>query len=225
MTKYYNEYKMETKVINYDKKKAKRNFVLFKLAELFGLFLFFFGFEKYGHLASKVYLILWPESVLPGTYFGWWGLGLVSMFFTLSLLGVCYIIIYGLYHLILGWLKLNWKWAQRSTEDSTSKIERLKEKEKLKLVKEIEEKERQRKEYGYCVGDIAISKKTCKSETRENLTKGKKYEIMQIRDDEGDLKIEEDDDGYSVWHKESYFKIIKKPLPKKPKLNKKYIKE
>ena len=45
---------MRLKVLNYDKEKARNYFVLFKLAEIFGLFLFVFGFKWFGEIAQQI---------------------------------------------------------------------------------------------------------------------------------------------------------------------------
>jgi len=214
---------MKTKIINYNKKKARRNFVLFKISEIFGLFLVFFGFEKLGHLLTQTFL---PNaSGLPGTYFGWWVLGFLEI--GAIFIGLVFICAIGILILSIlkAWIKANWEWAKKSVEEPNSKIERLKEKQKLKEYLEIVEKEKDREKYGVCIGDEFIPKRNLYfSDGSKKFTKGKKYKIDYLNEN-GDMRADADYFDEIGFTKIEDVKLTKQKIPKKPKLNKKYIKE
>lgn len=210
---------MKTKILNYDKKKAKVYFGLLKFAELFSVFLFFFGFNWLGHVAVNILgQVFWDN---PSSYFEFW---LVGFFFFMMICGAITLvgfIIYLSYQLVKLWLKANWRWAKVIAEDGDSKIKRLEEKQKIKKISKIEEMEKDREKHGVCVGDTAISKKNT-----EYLTKGEKYKVCSIYDD-GDIRVK-DINGNEVsycYKPTRYFKITKNKLPAKPKLDKKYIEQ
>ncbi len=197
---------MKLKVLKYDKQKARSKFVLFKLLELFGLFLFTFGFETLGRFMYTKYDWL---TMTPTTYIDFWLYGLASLFCIL-LIGILFALVcWLLILLIVGWFKLNWRWAKRAAEDEGSKIERLSEQKKIEKIKEIEELEDQRRKYGYCIRDIAVRIK------KGDYGKvGSKYKVIDIADC-GSFNCDERDD----LTKKGRFKFIKKKLVK-PKLNK-----
>lgn len=210
---------MRTKILNYDKKKAKVYFGLLKFAELFSVFLFFFGFNWFGHVAVNILgQEIWSN---PSSYFEFW---LIGFFFFITICGAVFLvgaIIYLSYKLVKLWLKANWRWAKIIAESGDSKIKRLKEKQKIKKISKIEEMEKDREKHGVCVGDTAISKTNIGP-----FTKGEKYNVCLVYVD-GDVKVN-DSNGNKIdyyCNPSKYFKIIKNKLPEKPKLDKKYIEQ
>lgn len=205
---------MKFKVLKYDKNKAKVFFVLFKLLELFGIFLFFFGFNWFGNLIIRYF----PEVVtnlffneIPSSYIGVWAVGLLSFFSLIIILVISGFIIFGIIKLLIYWIKGNWKMAIIVSEDKNSKLERLNEEKKLKEIKRIEKLEEQRREYGVCEGDKLIEYKTKKI-----------FEVTGFDDENENYPIwlKDDNGEYDLFRIDKKDKIIKKKIPKKPKLSK-----
>ncbi len=198
---------MRLKILKYDKDKAIGRFFYFKLLELFGLFLFTFGFETLGRFMYTKYD--WLTMPYPTTYMEFWLYGFLSLLCVLFIGFATFVIVYSIGYILVHWIKLNWFWAKRAAEDEGSKIERLSEQKKLKEIRKIEKLEDQRKEYGYCVGDTAVR------EMEGTFGKvGDKYKVIEI-DDDGNFTWDEEED----FVKKGNFKFIKKKLDKKPKLN------
>lgn len=200
---------MKLKILKYNKEKAIKNFIIFKLAEFIGLFLLIFGFENFGEYICSVV----PESwVCPTTYMGYWLLGVLSIILILISLLLVGLILYGVGCLFVLWIKSNWRWAKISAEDENEKKERLIEQAKLKKIKEIDEMYKHREKYGYCKGDEALRV------TAGDFGKiGDKYIIEKVYsngyfDIKHNGKIIEDINPKK-------FIFIKKQIPKKPKLN------
>lgn len=210
---------MKTKVIDYDKSKAKRNFVLFKLAEVFGVFLFLFGFNPLGKFSYSIlgdFFIISPES-----YMDFWMSGFLTLFcLYVGVVALC-AIGYIVNVLIKLWIKSNWEWAKKSVENPKSKIERLKEKEKLKSYKKRIPKMNDRKKYGYCKGDLVLIKREA-----EDLIKNKRYKINEVGSDGKAWVTDEEGDSHCVIRgDDNYYRyeLIKQKIPSLPKLNSKYI--
>ena len=203
---------MKLKVLKYDKDKAIGKFVLFKLLELFALFLFIFGFETFGIFIYTRYD--WLTMPTPTTYMEFWLYGFLSLGLVLLIGFATFVIVYTIIYLLIYWVKANWRWAKRASEDEDSKLERLSEQKKLNEIRKIEKLEEQRKEYGYCKGDTSIRRK----DGEYWGTTGDKGKVVYINDKTSfDAKCE------GTRHncmKTKDFKFIKKKLDKKPKLNK-----
>ncbi len=216
---------MRLKVLKYDKQEARNKFVLFKLLELFGLFLFTFGFETFGRFVYGKVGYLFP-GLEATTYIEFWALGSISIMMLILFGFIIYYIVYGLFLFFRWWIKENWRWAKEASEDEDSKLERLSEQKKIEKIKEIEKLEDNRKEFGYCVGDKIVLKKQTKSDyADENEIKkmyGKKVTIKEIFEN-GNFDVEETEvfEGEDGAHcnKTNVKKVFKIQL-KKPKLNK-----
>ena len=199
---------MRLKVLKYNKDKAIGKFIYFKFLELVGLFIFIFGFENLGRFVYEKYGMIFDLNI-PITYFDFWAYGLLCVLIIILICCAVSIAIWVLILMIVGWFKLNWRWAKLSSEDEDSKIERLSEQKKLKEIRKIEKLEEQRKKYGYCVGDTMVRLK------RGTFGKvGGKYIVTSI-DDDGYFECKE---AASI--RKGKFRIVKQKLPKKPKLNK-----
>ncbi len=202
---------VQLKVLKYDEDKAKRIVILLKYLELFGLFLFTFGLNRFGYLIYNNYPKIFSELFAFETIncFTLWLTG----FLMLVLIGIALIIIWGVILLICSWLKANWRWAQVISEDKGVKAERLSEQKKLKEIRRIEKQEKQREKYGYCVGDTAVMVKDGNYERA-----GTKFEITRIGEDGRYISCKVNGVKYSDCPKKK-FTFVKNKLPKKPKLN------
>ena len=199
---------MRLKVLKYNKDKAIGKFIYFKLLELEGLFIFIFGFENLGRFVYEKYGMIFDLNI-PITYFDFWAYGLACVVMIILICCVAVLMAWLLVSIVQGWLKLNWRWDKLVSEDKESKTERLSEQKKLKEIRKIEKLERDRKEYGYCVGDTVIR---LKKGTFGKV--GGKYIVTSIGDD-GNFECKE-----AANIRIGKFKIVKQKLPKKPKLNK-----
>ncbi len=203
---------MRLKVLKYDKQKARSNFILLKLGELFGLFLLIFGFETLGRFLY--YKWDWLDFI-PVTYMEFWLYGFLSLGLILLIAFSAFVIGYTTIYILIHWVKLNWFWAKRAAEDEDAKLERLSEQKKLKKIKKIEELEEDRKKYGYCIGDTTIRIEEGEYSWEKI---GDKGEIVYINNKISfDAKFKGKRDNCL---KTEEFKFIKKKLDKKPKLNK-----
>lgn len=195
-------------ITKYDPTRAKWYFALFKFLELFGVFLFTFGFYGLGSLVCNHFpnfFTNFGEPACDGSYFMTWSVGLMT--FCLMFIGLAFAlgILYVVYSIIKAWMKGNWNLAKRCSEDKTAKAKRLKE-------EELEQKKADRKRWGYCVGDEA--KYICNEDKTGNWERfGQKCKILKI-DKDGDIYPEWEDgtiggvDGKHVFI--SSFKVTKK---------------
>ena len=220
---HYNE-NMRLKVLKYNKDKAIGKFIYFKFLELVGLFIFIFGFENFGRFMYLRYD--WLTMPYPTTYIDFWLYGFLSLLLLLFIVFAAFVICYTIIYLLIYWIKANWRWAKRVSEDEDSKIERLNDEKKIEKIREIEKLEEARKKYGYGVGDTIILKKQTEEEySDENVIKkryGKKVTIKEVFE-YGNFDIEEVKELEIGAHcnKTNIKKVIKKiSIPKKPKLNK-----
>jgi len=207
---------MKLQVLDYDKNKALWNFALFKFLEGFGVFLFFFGFKALGDF-------LWNEGgghlhpdflFTPASYIGFWFYGFCCLCLFVIILVIAGLICWGLYALLIAWIKGNWRLAQIYAETKESKKERKKEQEKVDELVRIEEIERQRQEYGYAIGDTAIREK------KGGFGKiGSQYKVLAI-DGEGDFRCEERGDDF-IRHENFKFKHEKYAKPVLSKIREK----
>jgi len=203
---------MKLKILKYNRNKAKWLMALLKFSELFGLFLFVFGFYGLGIFVCENFLEIISSLGWEGiTYFDIWFIGVWALSLALSFLVGIYMVGWLIYKIFEVWFKANWRWAKALVEDKKSKEERLKEQDKLKLIKEIEKKEKQREKFGYCVGDIAVMVKDGNFEKA-----GTKLEIVRVNLN-GTIDCKVNGIKYEACRRKQ-FKFIKKPLPKKPKL-------
>jgi len=173
-------------ITKYDKPKAKSLFVLFKAAELFGVFLLTFGFYGLGSVVYKyfpeLYKLNGPIGASCISYPCVWFRGFITFFSGIIVLGFAVCIGYVVFVIIKAWIKANWNLAKRFAEDSDAKAKRLKEKNKLLLINNIKKRKRDREIYGCCEGDeVEIIGK------RSNHF-GEKGEIMCI-DRDGYVKV------------------------------------
>ncbi len=129
-------YKKKIKKVTPDKKKQIKFFSLFKFLELFGVFLFIFGFHWLGNLVLNNGWITW-ENFTP-SYFNIWFTGLISFLGLIIGLIIIFGLGFGLYQNTSIWIKKNWEWAGTF---SLSLEERLNNKkvEELKLDSEFRE--------------------------------------------------------------------------------------
>jgi len=212
---------MKLKVLKYDKIKARWLLALLKFGELFAVFLLVFGFHGLGSLVYNNFPELFRFFGLEVANFGnLWLCGFYVFFFGICALLVIYEIIWIIYSIFKAWFKANWRWAKVLSEDKKSKQERLKEKEKLKLIKKIEKMDEDRKKFGYCVGDEIVFKnvedypKDCHA---PNGAYGEKATIKSINS-EGKFLVEEFNET-GLCAKKEIARVIKIPIPKKPKLS------
>jgi len=203
---------MKLKVLKYDKVKARWFLALLKFSELFVVFLLVFGFHGLGSLVYNNFPEIYYYFIKSGvvSFGNLWFCGFGTFIFGLCGLCTGWVVVSLVYIIFKAWFKANWRWAQVLSEDKKSKQERLKEKEKLKLIEDIEEMNKDRERWGYCRGDIAFRL------FRGTFGKvGDKYEITYV-DNEGNFNCKE---AGSIVVKPDNFRFIKKPIPKKPKLS------
>lgn len=108
---------MENKeTIKYDKKKAKRYFILFKFLEVSGVPLLYYGLWLLGkvvyHSGFLKKNLFWKGMVVSNLNFvivG--GVFIIQGGLILLIAGV---VIYLIYQVIISWIKQNWEWAKKS---------------------------------------------------------------------------------------------------------------
>ena len=205
---------MNLKILKYDKEKAKRKFVLFKFLELFGLFLFIFGFHGLGSIIYNNFPKLYTEIVGSGiaSFGNLWFCGFSTFIFGTLALVMVYVVLVVIYKIFKAWFKANWRWAKILSEDEKAKKERVGEQKKLKEIRKIEKLERQRDKYRYCVGDkmVRIEKGTFGRV-------GDKYKVTYVNSD-GSFDCYNGPDKYADIPLKN-FRIVKNKLPKRPKLS------
>ena len=107
-----------------------------------------------------------------------WFQGLFIFFIIVVSLVSASLIGFLIFLIVSSWVKGNWNLAKRFSEDKDAKEKRLKE-------QEVEEKLKDREEYGYCVGDEA--KYICENSDASNRRRfGQKCKILEI-DRKGDI--------------------------------------
>ncbi len=203
--------KNKIEITSYNPTRAKWYFALFKFLELFGVFLFTFGFYGLGCLVLKhcpwFYNLSYMSNSVCTSYLCIWFTGFLAFFSIFALFCIIIGALHIIYIIIQFWIKSNWNLAKKVAEDKTAKAKRLKEEELI-------QKRADRKKYGYCVGDEA--KVTCvvdedgdgEEDTTGNECIGRNGEILEIRSD-GTAKISNCNPEDYNWYKKE-FKITKK---------------
>ena len=205
------------------KNKATLTFIALKLLEIGSIFGLTFGIYYLGILFEKLGL---REAFLPGLFegkFEIWLSGLLFIVIIIVALFVGFYVLTAVWALLEGFIKLNWKWAIMLNETPKERKEREKVEEKERKIKEEkrneerreklmiedEETKKQRKKYGFAVGDVVKVKKKLDVEKiyghRKFQDWMKKYlgETKQLRriDSDGDIYLLECEWG-STWSKE-----------------------
>ena len=212
---------MRLKVLKYDKQKARSNFILFKLAELLGLFLFVFGFHGLGSIVYNSFPKLYDSIVgsMSTNYLATWFVGFSTIILGIFGILIIYGCLYVVCKIIKTWIKANWRWAKEAAEDEGYKIERLSEQKKLKEVERIES---DRKSLGYCVGDKIKYKEArdypCSCHA-PNGAYGKKATLRKVYPS-GSFRVKEFNEEGNCKEKEIEKVVQKIDITKKPKLNK-----
>ena len=196
-------------ITEYNKPKARWYFALFKFLELFGLFLFTFGFYGFGCLVIKYCPWFYKFSIISidscTGYLCIWLAGFVAFIVVCCLLLLGGFILWVIYQIIKSWIKGNWNLAKKYAESKEDKKKRLDE-------EELAQKKADRKKWGFCAGDEA--KYVYNEDKIGNWRRfGQKCKILKI-DNAGDI--------YPGWEdgstggikddevKSSSFKITKK---------------
>ena len=203
-------------ITKYNVPRAKWYFVLFKFLELFGVFLFTFGFYGLGCVVLKhcpwFYNLSYMSNSVCTSYLCIWFTGFLAFFGIFASLCIGGVILYWMYNIIKAWIRGNWNLAKKAAEDKTAKAKRLKQQELEKKRVELEEKRADRAKWGYCVGDEA--KYICRDKDAANKARlGQKCKILKI-DKVGDISPEWEDGTtggvIKKYVKSSSFKITKK---------------
>lgn len=144
-------------ITKYNVPRAKWYFVLFKFLELFGVFLFTFGFYGLGCVVLKhcpwFYNLSYMSNSVCTSYLCIWFTGFLAFFGIFASLYIGGIILYWIYNIIKAWIRGNWNLAKKVAEDKTAKAKRLKEEKVLKKERELNKKKLDRGRWGYCAGD------------------------------------------------------------------------
>ena len=163
-------------ITEYDKPKARWYFVLFKFLELFGLFLFTFGFYGFGCLVIKYCPWFYKFSIISidscTSYLCIWFTGFVALLCVCCLLFLGGFVLWVIYQITKSWIKGNWNLAKRVAESKEQKKKRLDE-------EELAQKKADRKRWEYCVGDEA--KYICEETDADNKKRfGQKCKILWV---------------------------------------------
>jgi len=193
--------KNKIEITKYDKPRARWYFALFKFLELFGVFLFTFGFYGLGSLVYKhlpgIYNHITRMEANPMSYYSMWLVGFIIFLWVILALLLIGSSLYVIYHIIKAWVKGNWKMAKSCAEYVGAKAKRLKQ-------QGLELKIADRERWGYCVGDEVKIVLTQNGLGKQFVgTKGKILEICN----KGAVKLPQPN---SYWWDKVELKITKK---------------
>ena len=130
-------------ITEYDKAKAPWYFVGYKFLEIVGLWFITFGLYYVGFYVLETYpsfqewFIKIGMITIPITISNYWSTGfLITFVLTLTL------------YILITWVQVNWESSKKKTETSKGK-------KKRELLQKYGDGKKDRKKYGFCVGDEA----------------------------------------------------------------------